>query len=70
MSTAVAILAAGRSSRLGQPKALVTWQGRSLLQRALDTYIESAHRSTAWSRLVVKYFGAAAIEVLKQARAQ
>ena len=37
MSTAVAILAAGRSSRLGQPKALVTWQGRSLLQRALDT---------------------------------
>jgi CTP:molybdopterin cytidylyltransferase MocA len=37
MSTAVAILAAGRSSRLGQPKALVQWQGRSLLQRALDT---------------------------------
>jgi ABC-type amino acid transport substrate-binding protein len=40
------------------------------LQRALDTYIESAHRSTAWSRLVVKYFGEAAIEVLKKARAQ
>jgi molybdenum cofactor cytidylyltransferase len=36
MSTAVAILAAGRSSRLG-PKALVPWHGRTLLQRALDT---------------------------------
>jgi molybdenum cofactor cytidylyltransferase len=37
MNTAVAILAAGRSSRLGQPKALVRWRGRTLLQRALDT---------------------------------
>lgn len=37
MSTVAVILAAGRSSRLGRPKALVQWQGRSLLQRALDT---------------------------------
>ncbi len=40
------------------------------LQRALDAYIESARRSTAWSRLVVKYFGEAAVEVLKKARAE
>lgn len=37
MSTVAVILAAGRSSRLGRPKALVQWRGRSLLQRALDT---------------------------------
>jgi CTP:molybdopterin cytidylyltransferase MocA len=37
MNTAIAILAAGRSSRLGRPKALVSWRGRTLLQRALDT---------------------------------
>lgn len=36
MSTVVVILAAGRSSRLGRPKALVLWRGRTLLQRALD----------------------------------
>lgn len=44
MSTAVAILAAGRSSRLGRPKALVRWQGRTLLQRALDTACAVAPR--------------------------
>lgn len=37
MSTVAVILAAGRSSRLGRPKALVQWRGCSLLQRALDT---------------------------------
>jgi ABC-type amino acid transport substrate-binding protein len=40
------------------------------LQRALDDYIASARRSTAWSRLVVKYFGEDAVDVLKKARAQ
>ncbi len=37
MTTVVAILAAGGSSRLGQPKQLVQWRGRSLLQHAVDT---------------------------------
>ena len=32
MTTVVAILAAGGSSRLGRPKQLVQWRGRSLLQ--------------------------------------
>jgi molybdenum cofactor cytidylyltransferase len=37
MTTAIAILAAGESRRLGQPKQLVQWRGDSLLQRAIDT---------------------------------
>ncbi len=37
MTTVVAILAAGGSSRLGQPKQLVQWRGASLLQHAVDT---------------------------------
>jgi len=35
-TTAAVIMAAGNSSRLGQPKQLLKWQGRSLLQRAVD----------------------------------
>lgn len=34
------------------------------LKRALDEYIENARRSGAWSRLVAKYFGEAALTVL------
>ncbi len=34
--TGVIVLAAGSSSRLGQPKQLVHFQGKTLLQRALD----------------------------------
>ena len=37
MTTVVAILAAGDSTRLGQPKQLVQWRGTSLLQHAVDT---------------------------------
>jgi ABC-type amino acid transport substrate-binding protein len=44
-----------------QDKALVA---------ALDTYLENVRRSPAWSRLVVKYFGSAAPEILQRARAQ
>lgn len=57
---------------LGPPGSLA-WGLRKQdleLQRALDDYIASARRSTAWSRLVVKYFGENAVEVLKKARAQ
>ncbi|MGE0455691.1 MAG: substrate-binding periplasmic protein [Vicinamibacteria bacterium] len=38
------------------------------LLRALDDYIENLRRTTTWSRLVVKYFGQAAPEILKKAR--
>jgi molybdenum cofactor cytidylyltransferase len=37
MTMVIAILAAGQSTRLGQPKPLVRWRGTSLLQRAVDT---------------------------------
>lgn len=37
MTTVVAVLAAGDSSRLGQPKQLVQWRGTSLMQHAVDT---------------------------------
>ena len=44
MTTVVAILAAGGSSRLGQPKQLVPWRGRSLLQHAVDSACTVAPR--------------------------
>ncbi len=37
MTTAIAILAAGDSTRLGQPKQRVQRHGKTLLQRAVDT---------------------------------
>jgi molybdenum cofactor cytidylyltransferase len=37
MTLAIAILAAGQSRRLGQDKQLVQWQGKTLLQHAIDT---------------------------------
>jgi ABC-type amino acid transport substrate-binding protein len=56
---------------LGPPGSLawgVRKQDAALLQH-LNEYIENTRRSATWSRLVVKYFGAAAPEVLRKARA-
>lgn len=39
--TAIIILAAGRSSRLGRPKQLLTFQDESLLRRSARTALES-----------------------------
>jgi hypothetical protein len=36
--------------------------------KALDEYIENLRRTPTWSRLVVKYFGERAPDVLKKAR--
>jgi molybdenum cofactor cytidylyltransferase len=36
MTTAVLLLAAGASSRMGQPKMFLTWQGETLLQHAVS----------------------------------
>ncbi len=47
--TGIIILAAGKSSRLGQPKQLLKYKGRSLLQIALD----AANRSQTDSNLLV-----------------
>jgi ABC-type amino acid transport substrate-binding protein len=38
------------------------------LLKALNEYIENVRRTPTWSRLVVKYFGEAAPEILKKAR--
>jgi molybdenum cofactor cytidylyltransferase len=43
MTTAVLLLAAGASSRMGQPKMFLTWQGETLLQHAMSA---AAHIST------------------------
>ena len=42
MSTAVILLAAGASSRLGEPKQLLRYQGQSLLRRAAETAVAAA----------------------------
>jgi len=40
------------------------------LLKALDEYIDNFRRTPSWSRLVVKYFGSAAPDVLKKARSE
>ncbi len=40
------------------------------LLKALDEYIDNLRRTPTWNRLVVDYFGAAAPEILKKARAE
>lgn len=40
------------------------------LLKALNEYIENLRKTPTWSRLVVKYFGAAAPEILRKARAE
>jgi len=41
-SSAVLLLAAGASTRLGQPKQLLTYQGQTLLRRAAETAVAAA----------------------------
>lgn len=38
------------------------------LHAALDSYIANVRRTATWSRLVVKYFGESALDILKKAR--
>lgn len=57
---------------LGRPTSLaygVRKDDQALLG-ALNAYISNLRRTSTWSRLVVKYFGAAAPEILKKARAR
>jgi molybdenum cofactor cytidylyltransferase len=42
MPNAILLLAAGSSSRLGQPKQLLPYQGRTLLRRAAETAVAAA----------------------------
>ena len=43
-SPGLIILAAGASSRMGQPKQLLPWQGRSLLRHAAETALATSLR--------------------------
>ncbi|HET7292510.1 MAG TPA: ABC transporter substrate-binding protein [Vicinamibacteria bacterium] len=57
---------------LGKPSSLaygVRKEDAALL-RALNEYIGNLRKTPTWSRLVVKYFGEAAPEILRKARAQ
>jgi ABC-type amino acid transport substrate-binding protein len=55
---------------LGPPTSLAygVRKGDADLLKALDEYIENLRRTPTWSRLVVKYFGERAPDVLKKAR--
>jgi membrane-bound lytic murein transglycosylase F len=55
---------------LGPPRSLAyaVRRGDQALLTALNEYIENLRRTPTWSRLVVKYFGEAAPEILKKAR--
>jgi polar amino acid transport system substrate-binding protein len=55
---------------LGPPSSLAyaVRKGDTALLGALNEYISNLRRTPTWSRLVVDYFGADAIEVLKKAR--
>lgn len=57
---------------LGRPTSLaygVRKEDRALLG-ALNAYVSNLRRTSTWSRLVVRYFGASAPEILRKARAQ
>ena len=41
-----------------------------VLLQALDEYVANMRKSASWSRLVVKYFGEHALEILKKSRSQ
>ncbi|KAA9036517.1 nucleotidyltransferase family protein [Ginsengibacter hankyongi] len=55
---AIVVLAAGRSSRLGSPKQLLNYQGKSLLQHAVEVALETTMRPvivvTGYDKYVVK----------------
>jgi ABC-type amino acid transport substrate-binding protein len=55
---------------LGPPASLAyaVRKGDAALLAALNDYIENLRRTPSWSRLVVKYFGERAPEVLRKAR--
>ncbi len=55
---------------LGPPSSLAyaVRKGDTALLLALNDYVSNLRRTPTWSRLVVDYFGADALEVLKKAR--
>jgi ABC-type amino acid transport substrate-binding protein len=55
---------------LGPPGSLAygVRKGDTALLAALNSYIEGIRKTPTWSRLVVKYFGDDAPEILRKAR--
>jgi ABC-type amino acid transport substrate-binding protein len=55
------------------PPGSLAWavrKGEPALLRSLNDHVSNVRRSPSWSRLVVKYFGESALDVLKKARAE
>jgi ABC-type amino acid transport substrate-binding protein len=55
------------------PPGSLAWgvrKGETALLQSLNHHIAGVRKSPTWSRLVVKYFGESALEVLKKARAE
>lgn len=53
------------------PKGKVAWavrKGDGALRQALDEYLTNFRRGPSWSRLIVKYFGDQALQVLGRAK--
>jgi ABC-type amino acid transport substrate-binding protein len=57
---------------LGPPTSLAYGVRKedTALKAALDEYVGNVRRTPTWSRLVVKYFGEDAPEILKKARSE
>src|SRR5262249_26260225 len=57
---------------VGPPRSLAyaVRKGDLQLLKALNEYVENVRRTQTWGRLVVKYFGEAAPDILKKARAE
>lgn len=57
---------------LGRPASLAYGVRKQdgKLRTALDEYVQNVRRTATWSRLAIKYFGASAPEILKQARGE
>ncbi|TDQ11049.1 nucleotidyltransferase family protein [Pedobacter metabolipauper] len=60
MSTGIIILAAGNSSRLGKPKQLLTYQGKTLLQIVCDEALKTTYKP------VIVVLGAYSDTILEQ----
>jgi membrane-bound lytic murein transglycosylase F len=57
---------------LGSPESLAfaVRKDSPQLHQALDEYLSNFRRTPTWNRLLVKYFGGSAVEVLRRARAE
>jgi hypothetical protein len=51
-----------------QGLAFAVREGDAVLLAALNAYIGNVRRTPSWNRLVVKYFGDLALEILREAQ--